>query len=499
MEHGAWYYSDEEWTVDNQGCDDQYFEMPVPDEVDYDPCGHHDVQKQFEDALRTVEELQEMTQDSENMPNEDIDDTEFADSTIEALELLYSQASHLVYPGSSVSLISAVVVLMTLCTTHGVSNAFVTELLHYLSGELLPKGNVMPAKHYTTKRMLQALGLAYNIIHACPSGCVLFRGEHKDLESCPQCGKNRYREGTKTTPMKVVRHFPLTQRLRRMYNSPTIAKLLKWHSERDVGMKDDGEIRMETVIDNPAWKHIGVIDPTFEAEKRNVRMALSLDGMNPFSVRSTSHSTWPVLLVIYNLPPWLLTKRFFIVMSILISGKESPTNKNIDVFIAPLVEELQELWEGVAAIDASADGANRRFTLRGILLWTISDFPAYGLISGQQTKGYKACPVCGPNIVSRSARGPKKDKIVYVGARQRLPEDHVFRSDLRFNGLEEKGVSNLRMSGEDVLRFAQERNTYLASGGKAEGPHDPLRTHGVKRLLVLFSLPYWKVCALTCS
>ena len=172
-----------------------------------------------------------MTQDSDNMPNEDIDETKFADTTIEALELLYSQASHPVYPGSSVGLISAVVVLMTLCTTHGVSNTFATGLLHYLSRELLPKENVLPAKHYTTKGVLQALGLAYNIIHACPPGCVLFCGEHKDLKSCPQCGKNRYQEDTKTTPMKVVRHFTLAPRLRRMYNSPTIAKLLKWHSE----------------------------------------------------------------------------------------------------------------------------------------------------------------------------------------------------------------------------------------------------------------------------
>ena len=96
---GAWYYNDEEWTVDNQHCDDQYFDMPVLDDADCDPCGHHDVQKQFEDALRTAEELHEMTQDSDNMPNEDIDETKFADTTIEALELLYSQASHPVYPG----------------------------------------------------------------------------------------------------------------------------------------------------------------------------------------------------------------------------------------------------------------------------------------------------------------------------------------------------------------------------------------------------------------
>ena len=48
-------------------------------------------------------------------------------------------------------------------------------------------------------------------------------------------------------------------------------------------------------------------------------------------------------------------------------------------------------------------------------------------------------------------------------------------------------------------RKLTERDTYLASRGKAEGPHDPVRRHGVKRLSVLFSLPYWKVCALTCS
>jgi hypothetical protein len=90
------------------------------------------VQQQFEDALRTAEELQEMTRDDENIAIDDEHPPELPDYTIEALELLSAQATRPVYPGSSVSLISAVVVLMTLCTTHGVSNDFVTELLHYL-------------------------------------------------------------------------------------------------------------------------------------------------------------------------------------------------------------------------------------------------------------------------------------------------------------------------------------------------------------------------------
>ena len=45
-------------------------------------------------------------------------------------------------------------------------------------------------------------------------------------------------------------------------------------------------------------------------------------------------------------------------------------------------------------MDVAVRGVVRLFLLRAILLWTINDFPAYGLISGQQTKGYKGCRVC---------------------------------------------------------------------------------------------------------
>jgi hypothetical protein len=40
----------------------------------------------------------------------------------------------------------------------------------------------------------------------------------------------------------------------------------------------------------------------FGDEARNVRFALSTDGINPFGNLSSSHSTWLVILTIYNLP-----------------------------------------------------------------------------------------------------------------------------------------------------------------------------------------------------
>ena len=53
---------------------------------------------------------------------------------------------------------------------------------------------------------------------------------------------------------------------------------------------------------------------------RNVRFALSTDGMNPFGEISSTHSTWPMILTMDNLPTWLYKKRKYLLVSILIQG-----------------------------------------------------------------------------------------------------------------------------------------------------------------------------------
>jgi hypothetical protein len=73
-------------------------------------------------------------------------------------------------------------------------------------------------------------------------------------------------------------------------------------------------------------------------------------------------------MIIYNLPPFLVTKFFYIQLTILISSKESPSSESIDVFIQPLVDELQRLWVGVQAQDFSKPPEHRWFSLRGLLL-----------------------------------------------------------------------------------------------------------------------------------
>ena len=58
------------------------------------------------------------------------------------------------------------------------------------------------------------------------------------------------------------------------------------------------------------------------------------------------------MLVIYNLPPWLCMKRKFVMLTLLISGPKQPGN-DIDVYLAPLIDDLSTMWyEGVDAYDA---------------------------------------------------------------------------------------------------------------------------------------------------
>ena len=163
---------------------------------------------------------------------------------------------------------------------------------------------------------------------------------------------------------------------------------------------------MRSVIDNPAWKHVDndVAFDNFGMEKRNMRLTLALDGVNLFKLSNTNWSTWLVLILIYNLEPWFVTKKFFISLCILISDKRSPHDGNIDVFIRPLLDELKELWNGVPTLDFSQSRGSRRFNMRAMMMWTIFDFPAYGLISGLCCKGYKGCPCCGPDTDGRSAK-----------------------------------------------------------------------------------------------
>ncbi|XP_074297508.1 uncharacterized protein LOC141628241 [Silene latifolia] len=137
-----------------------------------------------------------------------------------------------------------------------------------------------------------------------------------------------------------------------------------------------------------------------------------------------------------------------LILSTLIPGPSSPGNK-IDVYLQHLIEELIELWdEGIETYDASKD---ETFTLHAGLLWTISDFPGYGMLSGWGVHGEKACPCYNSQTDSKWLYN--SHKFCYMGSRRLLEENHDFRYNKEaFNGSEEHEVAPTTPSGPEVLR-----------------------------------------------
>jgi len=97
------------------------------------------------------------------------------------------------------------------------------------------------------------------------------------------------------------------------------AKDLTWHAN---GINFDGMLYHP--VDSSQWKKIDHLYPDFDKEARNLRLGLATNGMNPYGSLSTRHSSWPVLLVIYNLLPWLCMKRKYMILSMMISDLRQP-------------------------------------------------------------------------------------------------------------------------------------------------------------------------------
>ena len=325
------------------------------------------------------------------------------------------------YEGSTLSMLCATLLIVNCCRTHGVSNMFLNELLMLLSLSILPAGNCLPKSEYEASKILRRLGLQYNMIHACPNGCCLFKGDLEDKENCPVCDKERYRMCRRSrVPALILRHFPLIPQLQRLFSSRKLSKLNLW---RHFHKSEDGKMRH--TADSPQWKFVHTDlepdagDAMFGQDPRHIHLGLAVDGMNPYAEKRSTQSLTPVIMFNYNLPPWMVTKKYFVMLCLLIPTKLRLTGLNFDVFLQPLVDELQTLWSrgGVLTRDARAYMGMSHFNTRAVLMWTLHDFPAYGLISGLTTKGFKACPVCGPHTISRRSKVLRKN--VYCNCHRR--------------------------------------------------------------------------------
>ena len=377
------------------------------------------------------------------------------------------------YPGSSNTKLGATVMIVNLVATHQGMTEKAADDMFATFRSLLPTENCLPASLYQAKTLTRRLGLDFTNIDGCPNGCVLFDElDRKDLDRCPICEAPRFKDMLhRIRPLKVLRFFPPTPRLLRFFRIPVLSELMRWHKENE---SRDGKVRYPA--DSLAWKKLDNMDPEifdtmgFGSQDSDVRLQVSCDGICPFKLHKSTWSAWPVLITILNLPPWLITKKFFTILTLLIPGRSQVPFEFFDVWMRPLIDELKLLWTGVQGYDVLKNEGDRSFRLRAAVLYTTHDFPGYGTVSGASHQGYVACPPCGDQL--RGTYAYESKKIIYRDARRWLPAEHFLRStrfDKLFNGRSENRPRPVPKTPADRKAALDQYLAYLSRHGSGRG------------------------------
>ena len=467
-----WIYHGEDFDVD-------VIEHPVDvhDTEDGDN-GADRFEEMFEDLRTAVEQAQSETE------NQDANNGGNPSENESFLKNVMKEAKRQLYHGcTKFSRFSFVVKLLHLKSYHRIPNSAFTEILKLLA-EAFPEPNTLPKSYKEAKNLLKELGLGYESIHVCFNNCILFRKQYANHDNCPVCGLSRWKDpARKKIPQKVLRHFPLVPRLKRMFLSKKGAEEAQWHELK----RQPNEKELSHPKDGDVWKDFDEKFPEFAKDARNFRLGIATDGFNPFGNFNTTYSMWPVFVIPYNLPPWACMDQSNFMMALLIPGPKSP-GKHFDVFLQPLVEELLELWEGVRTYDALS---GKMFDLHAAVLWCIHDYPALSTLSGRTTRGYFACIHCDKHPLSYSLRS----KIGYIGHYRFLPRGHRLRRNNEFVGLHESNDEPGKFSEKELQAelekvrpgIQQESRKRKRSDLGSKKDHVPIWG----RRVCLWDLKYW--------
>jgi len=249
-----------------------------------------------------------------------------------------------------------------------------------LMKDISPFESGIPKNYHRQLRKVRNLGMNVQEIDYYPNGCMLYYKQDEGLSACKFCGhtrqlsKNSNQRGHKDISCAEMHNLPSIPRLQRLYATKRTVVHMWWYHEH---RQESGVLQHP--LDGLAWKHFDQKYPNFVAEPQNVRLGLCANGFTPFSIFGTSYSVWPIIITPYDWPPDMCMTTPYMFLSCIILGPTYLNNK-IDVYLQPLIDELKMLWDvGVDTFDVSC---GKTFRLHVALMWTINDFPPYGMLSG---------------------------------------------------------------------------------------------------------------------
>ena len=274
--------------------------------------------------------------------------------------------SNKLYIGASISNMHAICLLMTWFGAFpGMSKESFSYLLNMLHTYILPEGNILPTSYMSALKLLQPHLSPLKEFHACVNDCIIFRdcsgGNYSDLDQCPQCGEDRYKENGKS-PRKMFKHMPIETRIRRLFANRATSELLQSHRKSQT-------TQVSTIHESPAWSEWYSSNGFFGGDNRAIALGLCADGLNPFAKEKNSYSMWPLFLFVLNLPAQIWKKPSSMLLTGIVPGPGEP--KNLDPYVDIIVDEIMHL-NSLILYDAYHE---ERFKLKANVVLQVFDYP----------------------------------------------------------------------------------------------------------------------------
>ena len=205
-----------------------------------------------------------------------------------------------------------------------------------------------------------------------------------NLSECPKCREARYIEDTpsynrifkhksrKKTARKVYRYFPLTNRLRQLFNHRIYSRLMRFSETHH--QSDPRKDVIEDIHHAPVWddfkRQLPITGEPNAVCDRRVAFMMTADAASMSSFNAADFSITPLILSCLNWPIHIRNKP----QRLLYTGITPVDNKQTTIYLQPLVQELTKLrYTGIRVYDRSV---NAFVNVRCSLILITADYRA---------------------------------------------------------------------------------------------------------------------------
>ncbi|QRV90395.1 Transposase family Tnp2 protein [Ceratobasidium sp. AG-Ba] len=256
----------------------------------------------------------------------------------------------------------------------------------------------LPSEFIAWRRLHILSGLEARPYDCCVNSCLCYLGKHQHIRICPYCKEPWYNAAGKAR--RSFSYTPLIPQLQALFRSTDMTEKLKYRAMCDIEAEEDRaqgkpEI-IQDVFDGEIYNTLRrtPLDGAYHFfdNPEDLALSLSTDGFTLFKRKRRGLSTaWPIILINYNLHPRYRTRLENVICVGVIPG---PTQcKDMNSFLAPVIEELVLLERGVVSLKGSDDFARpAQFVLRAFLIMLFGDIPAVSKLLA--IKGHNAIRPC---------------------------------------------------------------------------------------------------------